>query len=506
MPAGVVMAFVLATASVAAFVFVGPVLTLAMLAVVGVAFVTIVRPTSAVLAVAAIVYSNTAALAVTFYGAPSIVAAAVPVLLVAPGLYYLGFQYRPLIIPPAAPWLLALLAIQLVSGLLARDPSDATSYIFTFVLEGLVVFFLVVNAIRERRMLYLTLWVLLLTGAGLGLVSGLQQVTQTYYTAYLGFGQIGDGVVPLSATLGAELRPRLAGPIGESNYYAQYLLMLVPIGIVLAGIERDRVRKLAALGATGLVIIGMATAASRGAALGLAFVLLVLMLLRYIRPTQLIAGGLVAFVALSAVSPGYINRLVRLEGVASGEDDADAAVLGRIGENTAALLAFSDHPVVGVGPGQFRHVYQDYARTLGADIHEGARVAHSLYLSTLAEVGILGAMAFFGAIGTTMWGLIRWRKRLRAREPELVDMATGMFVSLIGFLATGVFLDLAYARYFWFMLAVAAAAGHLVTRAVRGEGDESLSAMALSDASATPAPVSVAPTADVGPTPVGSAT
>ncbi|MFL5757391.1 MAG: O-antigen ligase family protein [Chloroflexota bacterium] len=479
MPVGLVLTVVLALASVGAFVVVGPVLTLAMLVIVGIAFVTIIKPTAAVLAVAAIVYSNAAALAVTFYGAPSIVAAAVPLLLVAPGLYYLGLQFRPLIIPPAATWLLALFTIQIVSTLLAADQWSAVGFLFTFILEGLVVFFLVTNAIRERRMLYLTLWVLLLTGAALGAISGFQQVTQTYYTAYLGFGQIGDGVVPLSATLGAELKPRLAGPIGESNYYAQYMLMLVPLGIVLIRIERRPVMKLLALGATALVITAMATAASRGGFLGLVIVLMVLTLLGYIRPGQLLVGGLVALVALSAISPGYINRLIRLQDVASGTEDADTAVLGRIGENTAALLAFSDHPIIGVGPGQFRNVYQDYARKLGADIHEGARVAHSLYLSTLAELGIVGAFAFFGAIATTMWGLVRWRSRLRAREPELVDMASAMFVSLIGFLATGIFLDLAYARYFWFMLAVAAAAGHLVSRAMRDEAEGEVSTPSL---------------------------
>jgi O-antigen ligase len=337
----------------------------------------------------------------------------------------------------------------------------------TFLLEGVVVFGLVTNAVRDIRTLRLVMWTLLLTGAFLGAISGVQQATETYYTSYFGFARLGDGVVPAVSSDGVSiLRPRLAGPVGESNYYAQYLLMLVPLGIALATFEKRRALQLGALGATAFVGLGIALAASRGAAVGLLIVIAVMVMLRYIRPLPLVAFALVAIVGLNAVAPGYLIRLTRLEEVASGTDDADAAVLGRIGENRAAILAFADHPILGVGPGQFRHYYQSYARQLGADIHEGARVAHSLYLSTAAELGVVGTLVFASIIIATMFPLLAARlraRRSRARDPVPAHIAGAFFVSMVAFLATGVFLDLAFARYFWLMIALAAVAGRLAT-------------------------------------------
>jgi O-antigen ligase len=437
----------------------------------GLVIATIVRPETAVLAAAVLIYSNAAALAVTFHGAPALVAAAVPLLLVAPCLYYLGLQRRPLIISPVLALMLVLLAIQVVSALFAKDAGDATGYVITFVLEGLIVVVLVTNAVRDGRTLYLAMWALLLTGAFLGAISAIQQATGSYYTSYFGFARLGDGVVPAVSPDGVTtLRPRLAGPVGESNYYAQYLLMLVPLGVALATFEKRRGLQVAAIGATAFVALGIALAASRGAALGFVIVVVFMTILRYIRPAHLIAGGVAAVIGLSALAPGYLTRLASLEEVASGTDDPDAAVIGRIGENRSAMLAFADHPIIGVGPGQFRHYYQSYARKLGADVHEGARVAHSLYLSTAAELGVLGFLAFAGVVMSTMFPLLAARlraRRIRVRDPAVGHLAGAFFVSMIGFLATGVFLDLAFARYFWLMVALAAVAARLSTAANR---------------------------------------
>lgn len=432
---------------------------------------TIVRPETAVFAAVALIYSNAAALAVTFNGAPPVVAAGVPLLLVAPCLYYLGLRRQALLISPVLALMLGFLVVQIVSALFADDPRDAAGHVITFVTEGLIIFALVTNAVRDRRTLYLAIWTLLLTGAFLGAISGVQQATGTYYTSYLGFARLGDGVVPAVSGDGITvLRPRLAGPVGESNYYAQYMLMLVPLGIALATVEKRRLLKLVALGATAFVALGIALAASRGAALGFLIVIGFMVILRYIRPAQLVVFGVVGVIALTALAPGYLTRLTMLEEVASGTDAADAAVIGRIGENRSAVLAFAHHPIIGLGPGRFPDYYQSYARQLGADIHEGARVAHSLYLSTAAELGVLGALTFAGILLTTMVPLLTARlqaRRIRVRDPVLAHLAGAFFVSMIAFLATGVFLDLAFARYLWLMVALAVVAGRLATAANR---------------------------------------
>ena len=60
--------------------------------------------------------------------------------------------------------------------------------------EGLLLYLLVVNAVRSERMLVAIVWVLLAVGAVLAVLSIHQEVTQNFRNEYLGFAQVGgDG-------------------------------------------------------------------------------------------------------------------------------------------------------------------------------------------------------------------------------------------------------------------------------------------------------------------------
>ena len=438
-----------------------PRLALVGFGVVATVLLSILRPGAAVLAVAAIIYSNAAVVAVNFHGAPGIAAVAVPLLLVIPALSQV--VRHSVVLTTTMPWLLALLLVQMVSALLSRNISDSMESIISFGLEGLLLFILVVNSVRDHELLRRIIWVLVLTGAALGALSGFQQLTGTYYTRYLGFAQVGDGAVLTETAAGqAVTQPRLAGPIGEKNYYAQYLLMLVPLGGYLIVSERRRLLRAGAAIATGLALVGISLTFSRGAAVGLAVVVLALGLLGYIRLRQL-AIGAVAIGLLLVLAPDYVARVTRITDVVTTGGEVDEAVAGRLGENTAAMLAFFDHPVAGVGPGQFRLYYEGYARELGADQHTGIRRAHSLYLNTAAELGVVGAIAMLGVLGSTIRALWRSRRHWLATHPDRAQLPIAFLLSLISFLATAAFLDLAYARYFWFMLGLAAAAAHIAS-------------------------------------------
>ena len=456
----------LSAAAVAVFAAIGAMTAaeaprLAIVAAGGLALVliAILRPSAGVVAVAIIIYSNAAVVAVNFHGAPAIVAAAVPMLLLIPALY--NVIRRSLVLTPTMPWLLALLLAHMVSALLSRDIRESTESIIGFGVEGIFLFILVVNSVRHHELLRMTIWALVLTGAAVGALSGFQQLTGTYYTSYLGFAQVGDGAVSTEAAGGEEVtQPRLAGPIGEKNYYAQYLLMLVPLGGYLVVSERRRLLRAAAALAIALALVGISLTFSRGAAVGLAVVILALGLLGYIRLRHLALVAM-AIGLLLVLAPGYVGRVARIAEVLTSDEEADAAVAGRVGENTAALLAFFDHPITGVGPGQFRLHYQQYARILGADQHTGTRRAHSLYLNTAAELGVVGATAMLGVLASTIRALWRSRRQWLATDPDRARLPTAFLLSLISFLATAAFLDLAYARYFWLMLGLAATAAHI---------------------------------------------
>ncbi len=65
-----------------------------------------------------------------------------------------------------------------------------------------------------------------------------------------------------------------------------------------------------------------------------------------------------------------------------------------------ALIAFLDHPIFGVGPGGYKHLYEIYASIHLAPsfVFLRSMTAHNLFLYYLAETGLVGAtglMAFF---------------------------------------------------------------------------------------------------------------
>jgi O-antigen ligase len=438
------------------------------LAVVGVlallgAVAVAIRPEAAVLIVIGLIYSNAPAVFVTFHSVPVAIAAAVPLILAAPLAYDILVSRRKIVLTPAMPWIALLLIVEILSAITARDVPNAASALGTFLSEGIGLYLLVTNTVRSAELLRATIWVLLFVGAVLGSLSFFQQVTETYNNSYFGFAQTEAAITGLTETGIA----RLAGPIGEKNRYAQVMLMLIPLGVLQFSGERRRWLKVAALGCALLAAIATALTFSRGAALAAGVVLLAMVALRYIRPSHLVAAAAVIAVVLVAV-PAYSSRLTSLvdlgallsdEPAGSGTDNS---LLSRATENLTALRVFADHPVLGVGPGQFPAYYRDYADEIGVSVRAQDRQAHNLYLGIAAETGILGLTAFLGAVMATLIQLARARASALPSRPDLAAMAAGFILAIVAYLASGLFLHLSYARYFWLILALAGAAATVI--------------------------------------------
>jgi O-antigen ligase len=246
--------------------------------------------------------------------------------------------------------------------------------------------------------------------------------------------------------------------------------MLVPLAVFQAWSERRRLLRLAAYAvailASGAVILTF----SRGAAVAFALVVGLMALLRYIKPVQLLAVGVLA-VSLLIAFPQYADRLTSLSAIVdavTGASDptttADNSILSRATENLAALNVFADHPIIGVGPGQFSSYYRQYADDIGLLSKAQDREAHNLYLGTAAETGILGLVCFVAVLLTTLWQLVRARRRWIGRRADLANMATAFGLSVVTYMTTGIFLHLSYARYFWLIMALAGAAALIALR------------------------------------------
>jgi len=242
--------------------------------------------------------------------------------------------------------------------------------------------------------------------------------------------------------------------------------VLIPFGMLLAWTSRRNSLRILAAVATALITAGVVLTFSRGAALGFATTILLMTVLGYIKPSQL-AAVVIGVAVLFTLQPTYLERIMTIEAIGTATDNVGAALAEddsfrkRANETIAAVLVFADHPLLGVGRGLFPSYYGDYADAVGLINDLEARQAHNLYAGMAAETGLPGLIFFLGIFGSTLVALAGVRRRCATVAPEVAVMATAFLLAVVAYLTTGFFLHLAYERYLWILLALAASAVYI---------------------------------------------
>jgi len=239
--------------------------------------------------------------------------------------------------------------------------------------------------------------------------------------------------------------------------------ILLPLAYFRFFDEKKLHLKLLAVLRALLILSGILLTYSRGAFLAICLLMFLLTLMRYIRPYQIVLSFLGLLLLIFIASPGYFTRMgtmAGIEGLFSSKKTAesDAVILGRTTEMLAAAMVFLDHPIVGVGPGQYMRFYAlDYMDNPDIAFRKitSERRAHSLYLELAAETGILGLGTFMLIVGYILSQLWKARRRWQNHNRAYANYATAFFLGIIGYLSTAVFLSLAYQRFYWVLIALA---------------------------------------------------
>jgi putative inorganic carbon (HCO3(-)) transporter len=425
---------------------------------------------AATLTVVFALYTNMLVVASIFHNVPQVLAASFILMLVIPLANYIILQRKPLVITPALPLIIVWLLVLVLSALFSQSVNASVPSIQLFITEGLLLYFLVSNVIRTPATLRRVIWVLLLAGSLMGALSLYQELTRSYSNNFGGFAQISNfGFKDGDPFLGFVRRPRLGGPIGEQNRYAQVMIVLLPLALFRFWGERSGLLRVFAAAATFLILSAILLTFSRGAAVALLGLFVIMIVWRYIRLHQAALMLLTLIVLIATIAPDYILRLDTIrsvQGLFSDEgEDPDGAIRGRFQSNLAALNAFLDHPVLGVGPGQYAKQYsRQYGNAVGIKYFDTIRRAHNLYLEVAADTGLIGFVSFMTIVMMTMIHLWRSRRYWLHRHPEFANMATALLLSLMAYLMTAVFLHLSYERYYWFLLALANSAIYMLQR------------------------------------------
>lgn len=408
---------------------------------------------------------------------PKAAAALVPLLLLAAVVHQVVIRRQPFIVDRTLLAMLAFLSVLVLSTFRAKGYEVAFSHINVFLSEGILIYVLVRNAVRTLPELRVALVAVLLAASLLGGLTILQTATGNYRQDFLGLAQRNveqlDGA-PAAGLQELNASNRARGPVDEPNRFAQILLMVAPLGLVLGLNAFRRRQALLAGGSLLLMLGGVLLTYSRGAFLALLGLLVLCAPLHLIRPRRIVGVVLTCAILTPLVFPGYAARIGSLGGVAGlfGKADvqADGATRGRTTEMLSALAAYLDHPLLGVGPGQYVPYYSVHYQSLPEiSIRELTvpRRAHNLYLEVAAETGTLGLVIFMAIPLLLLRDLQGLRRELASWRPDLARLAAGFMLALLAYLGTGVFLHVAFERYYWFLVALTAAAAGILEKESR---------------------------------------
>jgi O-antigen ligase len=238
---------------------------------------------------------------------------------------------------------------------------------------------------------------------------------------FLGAGAAYSVLVHPTALFPLQLEPsglpaqRAAGPFQESNFYALAMAALLPLALrVLA---RGGAWQVLGFSSVLCIFAGVLATGSRGGLV--ASIAGVAVFTLWTRQRQVLRGSIVLLLLGALLLPVFGSQL---------ESSSQRTVGGRAAENRIALAMFADHPLTGVGPGEYMIRYRDYARKIGNDPRP-VRASHDLVLEIAAEQGIVGLAGLLGAVLAMVTAI---RRRGANRTVLGQALVTSLLVYAIG--------------------------------------------------------------------------
>ena len=420
-----------------------------------------------------ITYTRFSDVIVHYHNAPSVAKSFIVLLIVAILFRWAIFNEKP------DGWQLPLLLIGayglvgFASILYAQDPTRVVDTLSEFVKDAIIALVVVVLLKRGHTFRYV-IWTLILVGIFLGSLSVYQYLTKTFTNEYGGFA-----LAQVMQIVGATNDYRISGPIGDPNFFAQAMVVLVPIALErMLHEQRILFRILAGLSAL-VTILTIVFTFSRGGFLALVVTLVVLFLLYPPLSNRLPLFVLSVVVVMIMIPPSFYQRILSLGQVVGASNvgfrTEDLAIRGRASELLTGWEMIKDHPMFGVGLKNYSYLYASYSKDIGLAPSVSERSAHNLYLEVAAETGFVGLFIFF-LILRAMWVSLKFArtKFLMAGLDNYSGMVTALAIGTLGYLVAAIFVHAAFPRYFYLLVGLSMAMRQVAQNTVRELGREDL--------------------------------
>lgn len=330
------------------------------------------------------------------------------------------FTGSPMGLPVAVFLFLALFAFAL--GAANARPSVTTIRRFAEIIGGVLLFFVVINVVRQQEDLEWTGKVLILAGAGSALIGVVFYVIPEEWTVAVlnglarfdypgGFGAlryIEDDPANAMRAIGTAIDP---------NTFGGMLIMFSALALPQLFARRPILPRWLVAGIVGLTVLCLYLTYSRSAMVGLAAAVLLIALLRY---RKLLLWGVIglALLLLLPQTQDYVARFVE------GIQGQDLATQMRFGEYRDALRLIARYPVFGVG----------FSGTPDIDLYIGVSSVYLLMAETMGVVGLLSFLAAMLVYFVTFFGTMRRGLSDDRREALLL----GLSAAVAGVLVSGV--------------------------------------------------------------------
>lgn len=239
------------------------------------------------------------------------------------------------------------------------------------------------------------------------------------------------------------------GTVSNSNDYAAHLILVLPFLLWVVLTSKVFVLRVAAFCALPFGLYVILATGSRGAlvAIGVGLLFALFMASGSQRALILVTTPVMILIAISFVPQQAWQRLLSLSHKAGASEEALESSDERQYLLRKSLEFTFEHPVFGVGAGQFFDVEGTSSRAQGqrGSWHE----AHNTYTQISSENGLPAFFFFAAGIGSSMVLLIRVYRAAKNR-PEFREISATAFclmLSLVGFCTAIFFLNFGYFFY-----------------------------------------------------------
>ena len=312
--------------------------------------------------------------------------------------------------------MLALLGTMLLSMLVAVNISSSLKEISKW-LEFLALILLGTQYIRTRRQIWIIVVLICLAG-----------ISQAIY----GYTQAFYNIGPTNFVRDASLR--VYGTFGQPNPFAGYLNIPLSIALALMLLGRNWLTRILAGLTAVLLLAAEYLTQSRGGEIALAIVVLFILIVgipavrALMRPLLVVGLGAIAATLAGFIPASIFTPILRILGVAdisfTAPNAQDYSTAERLAHWIAGLRMFFDHPILGVGIGNYPDAYPQYYVTIFVN---SLGHAHNYYINIAAEMGFIGLvvyllflLAIFVAGGHAYRIVSKRYRQAKAQQPKLL--------------------------------------------------------------------------------------